>query len=962
MKHFRLLIFLIFYLFNQIKAQDIKLTTYTIEDGLPENTSNVLLQDLKGQIWIGTQAGIAVYDGARFKIFGTGSENSRRLSNNMIEALYQDSTGNILIGTRNGLNIYSPLSNSIKIIMPDTSRKYGDNYIRNYFIEDSLFVYIFSTRNIFRYNKRKIKIEKLSDFKKGSIGYIYKRENSFIVARDSSLYNFSQGKLEIISSVPSKIISIGEFDNNLWIGTMNGIYDELGNSLFTELKDIAILYIKKDLSGKIWIGSSNGIWQYYQGELRQFKANLNNNLAGNLQLDWLQDKNGLIWLGTNAGLSVYNPKSEKIRRSLGKYNFQSISVNTMCYSLPNDLLVIGSDKGLFIYKVRYDINSFITENQSLLLKQQPINYTSSDFNGNIWVGTKSGAVYRINKDLKIEKIDGFVRGIRGFYTDTTTNTTWIAGSEGIFVISADKKIFKPKWLNSINYTVALLPLKQDLLVSHIDSVYRINYSNYILSVIKPKNDEFPSNMITHHLQTDSLVWFSSISGGVFSYNPSSNISSEYHILNESNVWATYSDSLNRLWSSSDAGIFIHNGKHILRRLTVEDGINYNDFKMTAHVKLRNGTLIFGNKKGISIINPNEITTGEWNEKIYISSLDINFKEALTSNIKDRLVLKPNENTLTFKIGISDYLLANDATISYKLIPQNSEWSSFFPILYPISLDGLSSGEYQLLVKVKDKSGRISRKVLSQNIEILPYFYETWWFKIMLSLLIATLIYFLARYQARQKQKAAEMELQTEKALSNERERISRDIHDSIGARLTKIITDLDIMKLKSSLVSIEGIDSSIDNTRDYTQETINNLRETIWTLDTKIVVFNDLLHQTNSFLQRYIPEDIRWKVNMDSRLFQRQISPNLAVNIFRILQELSQNMLKYSKASEFKIEISGDSPVKIIVYDNGLGFDFYSKTNGEGMKNIKKRLDQIDGSIQYKNESGSQFELTIKQA
>jgi ligand-binding sensor domain-containing protein len=77
MKHFRLLIFLIFYLFNQIKAQDIKLTTYTIEDGLPENTSNVLLQDLKGQIWIGTQAGIAVYDGARFKIFGTGSENSR---------------------------------------------------------------------------------------------------------------------------------------------------------------------------------------------------------------------------------------------------------------------------------------------------------------------------------------------------------------------------------------------------------------------------------------------------------------------------------------------------------------------------------------------------------------------------------------------------------------------------------------------------------------------------------------------------------------------------------------------------------------------------------------------------------------------------------------------------------------------------------------------------------------------
>lgn len=263
------------------------------------------------------------------------------------------------------------------------------------------------------------------------------------------------------------------------------------------------------------------------------------------------------------------------------------------------------------------------------------------------------------------------------------------------------------------------------------------------------------------------------------------------------------------------------------------------------------------------------------------------------------------------------------------------------------------------MRVKDKSDRISNQILKQNIEIQPYFYQTWWFKIIVAISIVFLVYAIAGFRARQKQKIAELELEKEKALSSERERISRDIHDSIGARLTKIITDLDIMELKSSDISNSSIEKDIGKTRNYTQDTINNLRETIWTLDSKIVKYSDLLHHTNNFLKRYLPDDISWNVNFDSNIVNRQLNPNMAVNIFRIFQELTQNMLKYSKASKFEIKIFVDSVVYISIYDNGIGFDYEKNSKGEGLSNILKRLNEINGTLKYKIESGSKFEITL---
>lgn len=223
------------------------------------------------------------------------------------------------------------------------------------------------------------------------------------------------------------------------------------------------------------------------------------------------------------------------------------------------------------------------------------------------------------------------------------------------------------------------------------------------------------------------------------------------------------------------------------------------------------------------------------------------------------------------------------------------------------------------------------------------------------LVFVILVAFIANFRARQKQKAAENKLKTERAISNERERISRDLHDSIGARLTKIISDLDIMELQTEIknkpISIE----ELSKTRAYTQDTINNLRETIWTLDSKIVRLQDVFHQSKKYIDRYLPESIAFNIHMDDDLFQKQINPEVAVNIFRIIQEMTQNMLKYSKANQFSVNFTSDKNIKLTVADNGVGFDFQTVSKGEGLKNIQRRVNEIHGELEYENQAGSKF-------
>lgn len=941
-------------------SQTIRFEAYTIDQGLPENTGNVLLQDRKGQLWIGTQAGVAIYDGVRFTKIGLDGAESKRLSNNMVESMFEDSKGRIFIGTRNGLNIYDPTLLTVAHYFPDPNKSYGNNYIRKIFHEDETGVWFHSKSNLFLWDKSKRKIIQKTFFDEGSIGVAILYEDRILVARDSALYWFDGQEMDFFKGFHSDILSIATINDEVWLGTRNGIYTLDGKVLFPELLESQIMYTQQDRSGKVWIGTASGLWLFDHNQINLISANEHNRLTGNLQLAWLEDAHGLLWFGNNAGINTYNPATEKIRHSLdGSDDLLWTSINSMTYSTLNDLLAIGTEHGVHIYQFDSTVSTIQVVKKEQYLQDTPINFVDHDTRGRIWIGTKNEEIYCILPDFSLLKMPGKVKGIRGFHFDSTNETVWIAGSNGLFALTRQNEFLQPDWAAEIDYTVSLLSIKGELWVAHLDRVFRMNLAEKSIREVQLNEGHFQSNMLTHVLTSDSLYWFSSISGGVFSYRPGENKLGPHTFLNGSNVWSIYEDKAGRFWSSSDGGIYVHDGQNNLGLLLEEDGLNYNDFKMTSHAKLKDGSLIFGNSRGLNWLHPNDFSSEMESPELFISALEINFEEHATTRLDSILLLQPDEKTLSFKVGLTDFHQAKDGSISYQLAEDNSEWSSFFPITYPINLNGLKAGDYTLKIRFKDKSGRISTSTLSQAIKVLPYFYQTWWFKFGCILIGSIFIYLLSQWRSRQKQKSIALELKAEQALSAERERISRDIHDSIGTRLTKIITDLDIISLKSAKNPAQNLEDDMNKTRDYAQETINNLRETIWTLDNKVVQFKDLHHQIEKFLQRYLPDNIQWSIWFQPEIMEVQISPTVSVNLFRIIQELSQNMLKYSQASHFEIRAEGVWPVHLTVQDNGVGFDFETISKGEGLKNILARIAEINGNLKYFNADGSRFEITI---
>jgi signal transduction histidine kinase/ligand-binding sensor domain-containing protein len=951
-----------FFCFGHILGQNEMFRSYTINDGLPENTANVLLQDSKGQIWIGTQAGASIFDGVRFRTIGTDGEDDYRLSNNMVEGLYEDNNGMIYIGTRNGMNIYDPNSLKVKIILPDSSSSFGNNFCRNGFYEDSSSVWFITRNSLFKIDKLSFELYEEAYFAPLNLGVMKAYKDGFLLSQDSTVFFYDPviKSSESLCTLPQYITSFSIFQDSVWIGTLDGIYDLSGKRILEKQITRPVIYISKSSDGQLWIGTTTGVVSFDGISTRYIKPESYNGFDGNLQLSFLEDKNRQFWFGTNSALNMLIQLSEKVEKNVDNRIFAlpSSKINSIAYSMPLEMIVFGTDNGLNISKLNHDSSRITVVRYQNYLKGEPINFVNTDLFGRIWAGTKSGYVYSFADDFSYKKLTGNIKGIRGFYYDTISNQIYIAGSEGLYAAGSDHVIYRPEWAVDINYTVSILNRENGFWAAHSDRIYDVDLLN------KKVDDEFskqalPSYMISNQHITDSCIWLSSISGGVFSYFPVDSSWAKYNLLKGKNVWSTMSDKQGRLWSNTDDGIYIHNGEAIIQKLDIDDGLNYNDFNMTAQCQLTNGMLLYGNSKGLNMIDPHDFQNTDWLAKPYISGLEVNFTRQSTSRLDDILLLEPDEKSILLNIGLTDFHLSSNAEISYKLEKLNTSWSSFSPINFPISFTGLSSGDYTLFVKVRDKSGRVSDQVLMQNIKILPHFYETVWFKVVIFLMLVIIIVFIANFRARQKQKEAESKLKTERAISNERERISRDLHDSIGARLTKIISDLDIMELQTEIKQKPVSIDELSKTREYTQDTINNLRETIWTLDSKIVQLRDVYHQSKKYIERYLPENIEFKIEMDDELLKKQINPEVAVNIFRIIQEMTQNMLKYSKSTRFSVNFTSEKNLILTVEDNGIGFDYETVSKGEGLKNIQKRLNEINGQMAYENKTGSKFIIQI---
>jgi signal transduction histidine kinase len=202
----------------------------------------------------------------------------------------------------------------------------------------------------------------------------------------------------------------------------------------------------------------------------------------------------------------------------------------------------------------------------------------------------------------------------------------------------------------------------------------------------------------------------------------------------------------------------------------------------------------------------------------------------------------------------------------------------------------------------------------------------------------------------------------QKALEQERSRISKDLHDDLGAGLTKI----SLMSQDDGTAAGDNKKNTLQRINIESSDMVDQMNSIIWALNTR----NDSLPNLITFIKKNAfgmfeeSHSINLIWNAPEKIPERYMNGELRKNIYLVIKEALHNALKYSKASEVKVNIDVNKDIlNITIHDNGQGFDVASKTGqGNGLMNMKRRVDDVKGTLEISSElnAGTTISVNIR--
>lgn len=233
---------------------------------------------------------------------------------------------------------------------------------------------------------------------------------------------------------------------------------------------------------------------------------------------------------------------------------------------------------------------------------------------------------------------------------------------------------------------------------------------------------------------------------------------------------------------------------------------------------------------------------------------------------------------------------------------------------------------------------------------------------LLGLTYKTRIELIARTKEQEalKMEAEKNEYQTQLAILNaqqeERKRISEDIHDELGAGVTAIRLYSELLKTKfpqQNLTELNRISNSAD-------ELLINLNAIIWTMSNQNDSMDNMISYIRSYIQQYFDgSGIQCRIFIEDNLPNIHVAGEIRRNIFLVIKEATGNIMKHAKATEVNVRLIRENKgIALYIKDNGIGIDLQNiRQFGNGLKNMKKRMESIGVEFSAENHQGTCIKL-----
>jgi len=329
-----------------------------------------------------------------------------------------------------------------------------------------------------------------------------------------------------------------------------------------------------------------------------------------------------------------------------------------------------------------------------------------------------------------------------------------------------------------------------------------------------------------------------------------------------------------------------------------------------------------------------------------------------SNEIKNLGLSFKKNTFSFDFSSIAYQHASDCQFEYRLEGYDEDWIKA-GVAHYTRYSKIPPGSYTFHLRVIDPWGRVSPFDKTLKIEISRAFWQTNIFRAGVVCVILILGWLLSRgyftYKIRQQKK----EFERQQLIEKERTRIATDMHDDLGAGLSRIrFLSQSILNKK---INDESVNTELKKITSFSDEMSEKMGEIVWALNERNDTLADLVAYTRSYAMEYLANhNIECEANTPLHLPGTFITGEMRRNIFLSVKECLHNIVKHAGATKVCFAVELKEIMKIVIHDNGKGIDWNNqRAFSNGIQNLRKRMKEVNGEVAFVNERGTKVSLTI---
>src|SRR3984893_2185913 len=945
-------------------------TNFTVEDGLPDNVVNAIVQTGNGLLWVGTESGLASFDGREFipidlHIPGSPSQGA-------VDSLVEASNGDLWVGTHAGV-VRIPRSvldqfDSAHLTYYQLSPGASDEVESLCQTRDGV-IWVGTNHGLYRQESGKfvsvisaLSVNRIAESLDGHLllitgrGFVewdghkiveHPRLAASLGVHDDQIFNVFQdrtgtmwyctetgivrrGRRPLARLQPYQVSrtrasrTYEDPQGGVWVVSGIGLYRAIAGHLATPASDIRAWSFYPAKDGELWVGTNgNGLIRLKHRVVRMYTSA--DGLPNDIAMAVLSSHDGKIWVGGNCGLSVFEGERFKVYRE--KEGLLNSCVWALAEDQNRDLWIGTYGGGLF----RFRDGHFGQYSMEQGLVSKVVLQIAVAHDGSLWIATPDGVSHMQNEHFQNYTVAEGLSSNQVFsvYQDRSGGV-WAETQGGVDRLVGERFVPLPPAQTSDG------PLSIRLAEDSLGDLYTMNSPKGISLIENNRLVAVNENLKVLDMVESSRhdLWFSGIDG----------------------IIRIALNDLKKSVTDRDAPLDYARFDRADGMNSIQCSVGAPNMAITPDDKLWVATV-----KGLAMLDLVRLQQASTKPKVFVGAVTIGKSKQLAGR---ELVLAPGTHHIELHLEAVDLTSPEKVRLQYRLDSVDAAWldaDATRPAIYT----NIPVGTNAFHVRASDSEGVWDRIGILYNVTQQPYFYQTTWFRLVSVSALVLLLF--AVYLIRVRHIIQQTHIRHEERLV-ERERIARELHDTLLQSFQGLTLHFQRARNLLPERTSEAI-QTLDRALDGAEQAIVEGRDAIHDLRSPAPAALGVAEEITSLGEELVANDnnkdpVQFRVVIEG--LAQTLHPDVHIEIVRIAREGLRNAFSHSQARRIETEIAySNNLFRLRIRDDGKGLAPDVRNRGErighwGLGGMRERAERLGGKLEVWSEPGAGTEVDLR--